>query len=188
MSDAIQTRIETISGKLCTVAYIPLTKGKKAIVDAEDYEFLSQWKWHTKKNGNTYYAARREMINGKPVTLAMHRILNRTPDGMETDHINRDSLDNRKANLRTATRQQNNINIAKKSKSGYRGVSRQNVGWQATIFRNNKAVYLGYFRSAKDAALRYDEEAIKLHGEFAILNFPATDTNGNRLEVAIEGE
>lgn len=149
------------------VKYIQLTQDKQAIVDDEDYEWLSQWKWYY-DNG---YARRTDKTT-------MHRLVNKTPPGMDTDHINLNRSDNRKENLRTASRSQNIINQHKSvsNKSGYKGVSRLKRDitkcWRAFVYKNNKQHYLGYFATAKEAALAYDKAAFELHGEFAQLNFP----------------
>jgi len=84
---------------------IGLSRGASAVVDADDYEYLAQFNWHLSDQG---YAL--GTINKKRVR--MHRIVNDTPDGFETDHINRNKLDNRRSNLRTATRSENTLNKA----------------------------------------------------------------------------
>jgi hypothetical protein len=84
---------------------IPLTQGKFAIVDAEDYERLSKYKWHVDKGDSTYYAARG--IVGK--NFRMHREILNAPEGLVVDHRNHNGLDNRKKNLRLCTRSQNNL-------------------------------------------------------------------------------
>lgn len=118
---------------------IPLSQGKFAIVDDEDFEFLSQWKWHLHKDG---YAARTQWLpdtGGKKKNFMMHRVLNKTPIGMHTDHINNIRLDNRRKNLRTATRAQNYMNQGKKKNttSIYKGVSlvRETGKWRSAIKR-----------------------------------------------------
>jgi hypothetical protein len=96
------------------------------------------------------------------------------------DHINRDSLDNRRENLRSASHSQNLINCRKRqSKSGLRGVYPHKLGWQARAAENGKWKALGTFRNAEDAARARDAYVLKTHGEFAILNFPVTDTNSD---------
>ena len=86
---------------------IPLTQGKVAIVDDEDYTWLMQWKWHSSYG----YAMRRERTwSGKQKGIFMHRVVNKTPLGLETDHINRNKLDNRKENLQSVTHQENTCN------------------------------------------------------------------------------
>src|SRR4030066_2184242 len=107
---------------------IKLTRGKVAIVDDEDYEWINQWKWHCNGQG---YAERHCDIPGKRTMIKMHRLILNTPNGMETDHINHNRLDNRKSNLRVRTRSQNAINtpIRSSNTSGKKGVDwKKNVG------------------------------------------------------------
>jgi len=82
---------------------IPLTQGKVALVDAEDYDMLMKWKWFAHKDGNVFYATfslKKDPVTKKRSKLWMHRVIMQTPDGMQTDHINGDGLDNRRKNLR----------------------------------------------------------------------------------------
>ena len=155
---------------------IPLSKGKFALVDEDDFEFLNQWKWQCMANG---YAVRGHFlgkIDGKYKSkiIYMHRFINKTPDGLETDHINNDRLDNRKANLRTVTRSQNGRNVSPKKtgSSKYKGVSwhPQRKKWVAWIKYKEKQTYLGIFKSEVDAALAYNFAAIEHFGEHAGLN------------------
>lgn len=87
------------------VEWIYLSQGKAALVDSEDYEWLNQWVWSLHSIG---YAYRRDYSTGK--SIFMHRLINKTPIGMHTDHINHIRLDNRKRNLRTVTQAENNAN------------------------------------------------------------------------------
>src|SRR5688572_24444050 len=101
---------------------IPLTQGKFAKVDDADYECLSQWKWMVTHYG---YACRFLQKDKKKRVIWMHRVINNTPDGMLTDHVNHDTLDNRRENLRTATHAYNNHNSRKRVDgvtSSYKGV------------------------------------------------------------------
>lgn len=107
----------------------------------------------------------------------MHQELVKVPKGMVIDHIDHDGLDNRKANLRPATRCQNMYHrkkTAAASRSKYKGVSRRKNSnkWLARIRCEKKSIYLGTFASEIDAAKAYDRAAKKYHGEFASLNFP----------------
>jgi hypothetical protein len=163
---------------------IPLTRGYEAIVDDEDYEWLNQFKWYAKIFKYTYkktktvtthiYAAR-----GRK-TIFMHSFLMNTPKWMQTDHINGNGLDNRKANLRICTRGQNQGNrvvLQKNNKSGFKGVyySRNLNAWVAQITKLGtirRCWYLGKYNNPVDAARAYDVEARKHFGEFAKLNFP----------------
>lgn len=156
---------------------IPLTKGKFAIVDDEDYEELSKYKWQASsiRRNEICYATRKVIVNGKRKEVKMHIVINRTPAGMDTDHINGNGLDNRKENLRTASPSQNAINIGKRKKSGtsssYKGVGRNGKKWASVISLNGKKIYLGMYESEIEAARVYDAKAKELYGEFALLNF-----------------
>lgn len=145
---------------------IPLTRGMFALVDDEDYEFLSQWKWFCDSNN---YAAR-----GCKERILMHRLINKTPEGLDTDHINGNRLDNRRSNLRSAHRWQNAVNRPRQSNntSGFKGVSlhKRNGKWQAWVIQNKIQYHLGYFQTKYDAAAAVDREALKRTGEFARLN------------------
>jgi hypothetical protein len=152
---------------------IKLTQGKVTIVDAEDYDFLSQWKWYC--DGGGYARRNSPRGDGKRVAILMHRFILDAPKGVEIDHRNRDTLDNRKSNLRLCNREENCRNKKKHSnnRSGYKGVSRHNDGrWQAEISVSGQKKYLGRFDTKEEAAKIYDKEALKHFGEFAYLNFP----------------
>jgi hypothetical protein len=157
--------------------YIELTQGQRAIVDDDDYEELSRWKWHALKRGGTFYGARKSSTNMaqyKPrYTVYIHAFIMDTPQGMYTDHINGNGLDNRKSNLRICTSMQNQYNTGPNSRntSGYKGVywSKSNNKWQARIKINKKKVYLGNFKTLEDAYTAYCNKAQEAHGEFARL-------------------
>ena len=155
---------------------IPLTKGKHAIVDEADFEWLSQWKWSLHGRG---YASRQTGGRAKRVSVMMHRLIAETPEGMDTDHINGDKLDNRRSNLRHATRGQNNVNrsLLPSNSTGYKGVrspldGRNGLRWPAFITVDNKAVGLGSYSTPEEAARAVDIAAFEAFGEFAQLNFP----------------
>lgn len=149
---------------------IPLTQGKFAIVDAEDFEWLSQLGWYY----NNGYAVRVPYIDGiRGKTTYMHREIMGTPKGRDTDHINSDSLDNRRSNLRIVTTSQNMMNQRKtRGTSKYKGVCWYRAGnkWMAYINLNGKRKYLGFFHTEDDAANAYNLAAMALHGEYARLN------------------
>lgn len=116
-----------------------------ALVDDRDFLFLNQWNW-TFRDG---YAFRIVQKNNISKGIFMHRLINQTPDGLETDHINRNRLDNRRSNLRSVTHRQNNLNrgIASNNTSGKVGVSWSLTKrkWRAYITTNAKQIFLGYF-------------------------------------------
>ncbi len=148
---------------------IKLTQGKVAVVDDEDYEYLNQFGWYF-----NVYAVRMISINGEQKKIWMHRLINNTPDGLETDHINHNRLDNRRDNLRTVIKAQNQQNRLPNKNAGsiYKGVCFQEreKKWRARIQVNGEMINLGYSNSEKDMARAYNKAAIKHHGEFAQLN------------------
>lgn len=153
---------------------MPLTQGKIALVDVEDYDYLCQFKWHKHKPRNIYYAARNTRKNGKKALSLMHREILKTPKGFHTDHINGDGLDNRRNNLRICTGAQNLMNRGKTkaNKSGFKGVcwNKANKKWHAQIEVDGKNKHLGFFDVKEQAALAYNEAALKYYDEFAKLN------------------
>lgn len=167
-----------------TAREIPLTKGKVALVDDADFEAVSQHKWHACQNKKTdiWYAHRHCKINNKRRLESMHRFILKTD--AHVDHKNRNGLDNRRENLRPATRSQNmaNTKMSIRNTSGYRGVTLRKHDhehgyprpWYAKIKKNGTTRSLGTFATAIEAAKAYDEAAKLVHGEFASLNFPNT--------------
>lgn len=152
---------------------IPLTKGKVALVDDQDYAYLSQWRWRVNSKG---YAIRSETINGKEVVYCMHRIILGAKRGQYVDHINHDRLNNIRANLRLCTQSQNQANrrLQKNSTTGYKGVTRSEDRWQARIWVRGRCIHLGYHDTAETAARVYDQAARRFFREFAGLNFPTS--------------
>ena len=141
---------------------IKLTKGKFALVDNKDFDWLNQWTWCLNSNG---YAVRDVGGRKNKKRILMHRLLNKTPKGLSTDHVNRNKLDNRKSNLRTVTQSQNILNakLSKNNKSGYNGVTWYKNRWVARIKINYKSIYLGRYKSLKEAVLARSREEQKYH-------------------------
>ncbi len=155
---------------------IPLTQGRFAKVDPEDYLWLTQFRWHCKVNKNAIYAVRMIRKGGHWKHLYLHRLLMNTPPGLVCDHINHDGLDNRKANLRNCTIAQNNANRrrVRRGSSRYLGVSRdrRRNKWVAHIKIDGVDRNLGSHTAEEDAARAYDAAAWAQHGPYAHLNFP----------------
>lgn len=151
------------------VHILPLTSGYVAVVDEDDYEELSRWKWSA-TGGKRTYAYRQD--NGKMVR--MHRYLLKPPSNMDVDHIDGDGLNNRRSNLRIATRSQNNQNqrAIRGGTSIFKGVSlhRETLRWRTHICVNGRSTHIGYFASEVEAALAYNVAAERHFGEFAKLN------------------
>jgi len=148
---------------------IPLSKGQYALVDAADYDWLSQYKWHLCGGG---YAARAE--KGKRVL--MHRQIMEPPDKMFVDHIDGNRANNCRANLRICTPAENQRNQRKKrdSASRFKGVGylRNSKRCHAKLVFEGRTVWLGQFDSEPEAARAYDGAAVRYFREFARLNFP----------------
>jgi len=149
---------------------IPLTQGKFALVDDEDFDFLSQWKWTYHCAGYAYRMIWYPEIK-KQKSVLMHRLVTDCPPDMEVDHINHNRLDNTRGNLRVCTRKQNgaNLRITSRNKSGFKGVSKNHRtgAWTARIRRNNKSCHIGDFKNIEDAVMAYRLTIALEHGEFA---------------------
>lgn len=156
---------------------IPLSQGLSAIVDDEDYESLIKNKWFASRSrGGNAYAMRIVRVNNKRRQILMHREilgLPRVATNLYGDHVNRDPLDNRRCNLRIATKSQNTVNTGLRTdnKSGYKGVYKVTGNrWRAMIRYNNNRISLGTFSKLEDAVARYNEKAKELFGAFARLD------------------
>jgi hypothetical protein len=148
---------------------IPLTQGLVAIVDDDDYEELMKYKWCARRGSSGFWVAIRNTSigEGRPRQIQMHRQILDAPKHMEVDHANGNTLDNRRRNIRLATRSQNLANRKTFSGSGYKGVSRYSNDNSRFIMQ-----FAQVYNSAEEAARAYDRVARIVHGEFAKLNFP----------------
>jgi hypothetical protein len=162
----IKARPIRIDGDL---AYVPLTKGLEAVIDAADVHLVSAHNWyaHVHKTGHAYAARSINMGSGCR-TLMLHRVVV-GEDGGEVDHINGDGLDNRRANLRICTHQQNMHNrvMDRRNTLGSRGVWIDRGKFRATIKHNNKSIHLGRFPTKEEAAAAYTGAAKALFGKFS---------------------
>lgn len=155
--------------RTCTVKEISLTQGKVAIVDEEDYESISKFKWHACKSNNGVWYARRYVLttmnpDGKRNCkhISMHSMLINSVDGLVIDHIDGDGLNNCRSNLRLVTTRGNCINRHYKKSSLYPGVTFTKVGkyhlrkpWLSQITVGGKNIYLGRFSTEAEAHHAY---------------------------------
>lgn len=155
------------------------------LIDDEDYDKIKDFKWYVGVNKKyRYYVGCGfnfgEKGKRKQKTIQLHRFIIDCPEGMVVDHVNHNTLDNRKSNLRICSQSENckNNQKSKINKSGFKGVKisiKKHKGkiysyWVAAIGYNYKNINLGSFKNKKDAAMAYNQAAIKYHGEFASLN------------------
>lgn len=161
-----------------SIAYVPLTLGRFALIDVEDAALVGQWNWYANATGarrDKWYAVR-AVGRGK---VQMQVVI---MGSLGVDHRNNDGLDNRRsANLRKGSHSQNLCNYGKQSNNttGFKGVSwvasptrPEGGAYSASINYEKKRHFLGYFgNDPVAAALAYDAAAKIHHGEFACLNF-----------------
>ena len=158
---------------------LPLSQGKFALVDDDDFKRMNKHKWCCTNNRGTFYAIRTLNATAKRPkrkTFFLHREILRAKKGQTVDHRNGNGLDNRKRNIRICTQQQNTFNKRNDqgSKCEYKGVTWSNESnkWKVRICVDGKSIYLGVHFCIVKAAKIYDEAAVKYHGDFARLNFP----------------
>jgi hypothetical protein len=147
---------------------IPIGEDLFALVDDEDYELVSKFNWHKHKSSSygQYYASS---------NVKMHRLVMDAKPGEIIDHINGDSLDNRKENLRLCTHSQNQQNTQSRGGSSrYKGVSynKKAKKWRGGFFIHGKTYYCGSFESEDECARAVDKKRLEICGEFAVLNLP----------------
>jgi hypothetical protein len=150
------------------VAYVQLTRGYEAIIDADNADDVGQWNWSAYEKPNTVYAVRSKPKNGG--LIRMHRYILNAPDGLEVDHIDGNGLNNTSENLRICSRFENMRN-----KRPFRGRSTKGVSWhkpsgkwQARICAGQGQIYLGLYESQEMAQNAYNEACKKMHGDFAV--------------------
>ncbi len=151
---------------------VPLTQGKVALVDSDCVDLVAGVKWRAVKYANSYYAHRTVRKNGDRWSQYMHRLIMGVDDPkIIVDHINGNGLDNRRENLRTCSKAENQWNqfTIRSGTSRFKGVwwHKGQRKWKAAIRVNGRRKHLGTFESEIEAALAYDQAAIKMFGEFA---------------------
>lgn len=144
---------------------IKLTQGKYALVDDIDYEWLNQWKWCVLQSKYVHRNA------GRGKWVRMQRLIMNAPNGMSVDHINGDTLDNRRSNLRLCTHRENtkNMRLSRANKTGYKDIYWDSTRkkWAVQVMSDGVKVYGGRFDNITEAIKSRNSLVRKLHGEFA---------------------
>jgi len=167
------------------VVYIEINSPKygrlEVLIDKEDLELVKQYStWHVHKASNrSYYINTNTKVNGKYNKLGMHNLIAGTPKGMHTDHIDGNTLNNCKENLRIVTCSQNfqNKKGDRGTASRFKGVSwrKSSKKWSVRIKVGDKNLYIGTYENEITAARMYDKAALKHYGKYARLNFSEED-------------
>jgi len=151
-------------------AYVPLTHGYEAMIDASDVHLVNKSNWQARLSDRSTYACRSFRDNERQTTFSMHRVLMDAPIGLEVDHIDCNGLNNRRSNLRVVTRSQNMCNTrpsiggASELKGAIYHKARRK--WVSFITLEKKTLYLGIFATPEEAHAAYCEASARLHGEF----------------------
>ena len=155
------------------IAYLPLTRGYEAVVDASDVLLVRMFNWQAQVMPYTVYARRvtpRDK-NGRQKTIYLHNALHPAPLGLFVDHADTNGLNCKRENLRHCTQAQNQQNrkMQSRNSTGFKGVSwnKAEVRWDARICTNGKRIFLGLFDSPQAASAAYIEARARLHGVFA---------------------
>ena len=156
------------------LAYVPLTKGYEAVIDASDVHLVEGFNWCAVVRRYTVYAVRgersAERAGASRRNISLHRVIVGGPDGLQVDHCDGNGLNNRRCNLRVATAAQNQQNARKRSDNttGLKGVDwhKRDRKWRARIVANGKRKHLGLYHTAEEAYAAYCAASEKYHKEF----------------------
>jgi hypothetical protein len=166
---------DDVWAELPELLFLPLTRGKFTVIDSADWPLVAAYKWSAAQpNKGQFYAAAHDRAT--KCKRYMHRLIMGDPSSL-VDHGNRHSLDNRRRNLRLATRHQNAVNCEARTATGLKGVYPRPARFKENpylvmIFSGGRSHYVGVYSSKAEAAAAYDLVALKTRGEFAVLNFP----------------
>jgi hypothetical protein len=144
------------------------------IIDDDDFEIVSKNTWtpmRARQKAGQVYFRRVQVIDGRNVDLYLHRVIMGIPKGLVIDHINRNTLDCRKSNLRAVGQSENcqNQKLKKNNTTGFKGVTfdRKNEKFRAQIMKNRKQIVIGRFNTAEEAHEAYKKKALELYGDLA---------------------
>lgn len=163
----------------CKTAKLTLSRGLVALIDAADLPLVGEYKWSALRGTRTFYATRSlRLANGARASQRLHQLILGITG---IDHIDGNGLDNRRTNLRLASKEENGANQRKtRGTSAFKGVSwnKRNSRWEAKVQVSGRLRHLGSYRDEIEAALAYDAAAREMFGEFAALNFPLPGERG----------
>ncbi len=152
------------------VAYVPLTRGYEAMIDAYDVPLVEGFNWYALVNAWAVRAMRNIWRDGIRETIYLHRVIMSAPQGAMVDHIDGNPLNNRKSNLRLATNAENQRNSKRRkdNTSGFKGVhlDKRKGLWRAQIKLNGTKRWLGYFGTPEEAHFAYCKASATIHGDF----------------------
>lgn len=155
------------------IAYVPLTKGYEAIIDAADAPLVEGYAWKAFVDTRRVYATTEIGGRKNKTAIRMHRLIMDAPDGLDVDHIDHNGINNRRHNMRLCTRSENLQNQRRRldNTSGFKGVNfyKRTGRWRAYIMRDGKERHLGYFDTPEDAYAAYCSASKVLHGEYGFV-------------------
>lgn len=155
------------------LAYIPLSGGFEAVIDADDIPLVSGRFWTARRRAKSDGSTATHYAHSRSLKTTLHRVIMGADHGEIIDHINSDGLDNRRKNLRKVNKSQNGANsrMSENNTSGFKGVSPAQTGkWFVSIRLDCKTKYVGIYQDKIEAARAYDAAAVKAFGEFALTN------------------
>lgn len=174
------------------VREIPLSQGKIALVDDEDFDRVNQFKWcaAATSSSRTWYAMRGDYTGSKPRTIYLHRFILDAPSDMDVDHINHNGLDCRRENMRLATTSQNCCNRRKNvgSKFRFKGIQARRNRFAVRVPFDGRLVHFRTYATQEEAARIYDAVVARLRGEFAHTNFPDIDPDADAIAARLIAE
>jgi hypothetical protein len=152
------------------IARVPLSRGEQfAVIDAADVETVSAYRWgRTRSTGKCYAISRIKLPDGRRQNVFMHRLILKPMPNSLVDHVNGDTLDNRRTNLRQCSHAENMRNtFMRDNKTGFKGVWKHGKGYYASIEKKGQKCRIGPFSTPEMAAAAYAGAATILFGEFA---------------------